>query len=220
MAFQMHNHTFLWKNHIQAWSAATAMLNVHTYGRTPHLKPKKIYNLFRNSELAWQILTVNFRNLWAIKNRYFWNRNESGTRHVWQNVNPNQERCMLENVWWKRTTICRDWHICSRPWGRTATGEIWNELPKRHSTRQHNTETYSICKEGFIQHQDLPEHYRMGSTRHTVTQWWAAPLPPGILRSYQPLNWAWLVGSKNWMGLNTEMNYYYHLPHITLLRSQ
>ena len=30
-----------------------------------------------------------------------------------------------------------------------------------------------------------------------VTQWSAVPLPPGILRSYQPLNWAWLAGSKN-----------------------
>ena len=55
----------------------------------------------------------------------------------------------------------------------------------------------------------------------SVTQWWAAPLPPDTLGSYQPLNWAWLAGSANWnmWGYTTERNYYSHLPKH-LLRSQ
>ena len=51
--------------------------------------------------------------------------------------------------------------------------------------------TFGIDKDGnlIIQFQILGQPY--------VTQWWAAPLSPGILGSYQPLNWAWFAGSKN-----------------------
>ena len=36
----------------------------------------------------------------------------------------------------------------------TSTGNGWNELPKRHSTRQQNTETHSIHKQEQIEFQD------------------------------------------------------------------